>query len=177
MSSSASRAPAPGDPGGPGRLEADGQKATLTFRRQLAHPIREVWEAITEPRQVEAWFMVKLRRDPGVGGRLEMEHPNEVRATGRVLVWDPPRIYEYEWNLPPGPNQPEGEASIVRWELTPHQGGTQLVMTHRQLSRSTANVFSRGFGVLLDRLASHLDGAPMPQPPWVASPSRGARQR
>ncbi len=153
--------------GGPGLIEADRDRATLTFRRLLPHPIDTVWEAITDPEQIERWFLAKVRRDAAPGGRLEMEHPNGVRASGRVLAWDPPRLYEYEWDVSPGPRSPVGEASVVRWELSPTRGGTLLVMTHRRLTRARAEVFVRGLPVLLDRLAASLAGDPMPDPPWA----------
>ena len=156
-----------GSVGGPGLLETDAQQGSILFRRLLRHPIQEVWEAITEPAQVESWFMVTLTREDAPGGRLEMRHPNNIRATGRVLEWHPPRTYEYEWNLPPGPNNPEGETSTVRWELTPTDEGTLLVLTHRKLTRPTATIFSRGLGVFLDRLSAHMDGTPLPDPPWL----------
>ncbi len=174
MSESSPRSGSPGSVGGPGLLEVDQEKASITFRRRLRHPIQDVWAAITDPKQVEVWFLTKVRRDDARGGRLEMEHPNGIRATGRVLEWRPPRAYEYEWNLPPGPNNPAGESSIVRWELTPSEGGTLLVMTHRRLSRPTAEIFVRGFKVLLDRLSAQLDGEPLPDPPWVGQ-ARGPR--
>jgi uncharacterized protein YndB with AHSA1/START domain len=157
----------PGGVGGPGLLEVEHDAARVVFRRVLRHPIEVVWAAITEPEQVEAWFMARVRREEVPGGALEMDHPNGVRATGRVLAWQPPRLYEYEWNLPAGPNRPTGEASIVRWELSPADQGTLLVLSHRKLSRPTAEVFARGLKVFLDRLAAHLDGTPLPDAPWV----------
>jgi uncharacterized protein YndB with AHSA1/START domain len=160
----------PGSEGGPGLLQVDREKANIVFRRLLRHPIEDVWSAVTDPKKVEVWFMAKVVREDSPGGRLAMEHPNGVQATGRVLEWRPPRVYEYEWNLPSGPNQPKGEASIVRWELSTIEGGTLLVLTHRQLSRPTAEIFVRGLRVFLDRLSAHLDGAPLPNPPWVAAP-------
>jgi uncharacterized protein YndB with AHSA1/START domain len=153
--------------GGPGLLELEAERASITFRRLLRHSVQDVWDALTDPEQVEAWFMAKVRRESVRGGRLDMEHPNGVRASGRVLEWNPPRVYEYEWNLPPGPNQPAGEASLVRWELNPVAEGTLLVMTQRKLSRPTAQVFVRGMPVFLDRLAATLDGTALPAPPWV----------
>jgi uncharacterized protein YndB with AHSA1/START domain len=159
----------PGGVGGPGQLRLDHGKATIVFRRLLRHPIEDVWDAVTDPAEIESWFMAKVRRDDGPGGRLEMEHPNGVHATGRVLEWTPPRVYEYEWNLPSGTNQPDGEASVVRWELSSREGGTLLVLTHRKLSRPTAEIFVRGLKVLLDRLEAWLDGTTLPLPPWAAS--------
>lgn len=166
MSGPTSTPAAPGSINGPGALEGDREFATVTFRRVLRHPIENVWSAITEPEQVAVWFLAKVQRTSEPGGDLVMEHPNGVRATGRVLEWDPPRAYEYEWNLPPGPDRPLGEASVVRWELDRTEEGTLLVLTHRRLSRPTAEVFSRGLKVLLDRLTAQLDGTPLPSPPW-----------
>jgi uncharacterized protein YndB with AHSA1/START domain len=157
----------PGDVGGPGILRVDEEKASIVFRRLLRHPIHDVWSAITDPKKLEAWFMVRVAREDSPGGQLAMEHPNGVHATGRVLEWRPPRTYEYEWNLLPGANQPSGETSIVRWQLTPVEGGTLLVMTHRKLTRPTAEVFVRGFRVFLDRLSAQMDGTPLPEPPWI----------
>ncbi len=86
---------AAGTVGGPGSLQSEGSQASVVFRRLLGHPIQDVWDAITDPAQIEAWFMAKVTREDRAGGRLEMEHPNHVRASGQVLEWRPPRIYEY----------------------------------------------------------------------------------
>jgi uncharacterized protein YndB with AHSA1/START domain len=161
------RASAPGTVGGPGVLQLDAESASVAFRRVLPHRIEEVWAAITDPKELEKWFMVTVTRDPATG-RLEMEHATGVRATGRVLEWDPPRVYEYEWIVEPGPQLPRGENSIVRWELSAVREGTLLVLTHRKLTRRTAEVFAGGLRSLLDRLAAHLDGASLPEPPWAA---------
>lgn len=174
MSGSPGPPAAAGTVGGPGLLEVDGTRGSVLFRRILRHPIEDVWDAITDPAQVESWFVAKVEREDSTGGRLTMDHPGGIHATGRVLEWRPPRTYEYEWNVPPGPNQPEGESSVVRWDLSPTEGGTLVVLTHRLLTRSTAERFSRGLSVFLDRLAAHLDGAPLPGAPWIPSPERSA---
>jgi uncharacterized protein YndB with AHSA1/START domain len=89
-----------------------------------------------------------------------------VRATGRILAWEPPRLYEYEWNVAEtGIQQLRGVRTIVRWELTPTQGGTLLVLTHRNLTRAVAAAFKGGLPLLLDRLDAQLDGRPFP-PEW-----------
>lgn len=172
--SEASPSESPGSPNGPGALDVEEGRASVTFRRVLRHPIEEVWAAITEPEQLAEWFLAKVQRGEGVRSALVMEHPNGVRASGHVLVWSPPRVYEYEWNLPPGPDLPGGESSAVRWELSPVDGGTLLVLTHRHLSRATAERFVRGLKVLLDRLSALLDGTPLPTPPWANTRNRAA---
>ncbi len=163
--------PVAGSEGGPGLLREDNDRASVVFRRRIRHPIEDVWEAITDPRKLEIWFMTKVTGDISPGGRIEMEHGSGVRATGRVLECLRPRTYEYEWNLPPGPQNPVGESSIVRWELTAAGSETLLVLTHRKLTRPTAEVFARGISVLLDRMSAMLDGAPLPNPPWLPPPA------
>jgi uncharacterized protein YndB with AHSA1/START domain len=156
-------------PGEPGEVRVEGELATLVFRRTLRHPPEAVWSAITDPEQIRRWFMTETRSDRRKGGSLEMvTGPYGVRAVGRILEWDPPRVYEHEWNSPPREYFPSGEASVVRWELTPAPEGTLLVLTHRKLSPATATVFSRGLRVFLDRLAAQLDGVPLPDSPLTA---------
>jgi uncharacterized protein YndB with AHSA1/START domain len=166
MSQAAARPGAPGTVGGPSLLQVDHESATVVLRRLLQHPIDDVWTAITDPTQFESWFMAKVTRDTS-NGTVEHQYPNGLHATGRVLEWNPPRVYEHEWNAEPRPDLPHGEHSIIRWELSPQAGGTLLVLTQRKLSRRTAEVFSRGLSTFLDRLAAHMDGAPMPEPPWL----------
>lgn len=171
-------APSPGrGPGSvdePRTLKAEEPNATIEFQRLLHHPIEEVWTAITDPAEVAAWFMVQLDRPP-TSGSISMRYSNGLHATGRVLDWDPPHVYEYEWNIAPGPTLPRGEQSVVRWELTAIEGGTLLVVTHRKLTRHTAEVFSRGFSSFLDRLSAQMDRRPLPEPPWLSSGSRVSR--
>ncbi|MGA7923292.1 MAG: SRPBCC domain-containing protein [Thermoplasmata archaeon] len=175
MSPSSPREGAPGSVDGPGLLHEDDERAIVTFQRLLHHPIEEVWAAITDPEELETWSLVKVSREPS-HGRLEMRYANGLRAGGRVLEWNPPRVYEYEWNVDPGQALPRGETSIVRWELSPRNEGTLLVVTHRKLTRPTAEVLVRGLRVFLDRLSAHMDGRPIPEPPWNAPPPIPSRE-
>jgi len=150
----------------------DGDRATLVFRRFLRHPPERVWDALTDPAQIRVWFMTEAKIDGRKGGTVEMvTGPNRVRSNGRILEWDPPRLYEYEWNTSPTAYVPTGESSVVRWELTPANQGTLLVLTHRKLSRATAATFSRGLRAFLDRLDAQLDGAALPD--WQARAAAG----
>jgi uncharacterized protein YndB with AHSA1/START domain len=137
--------------------------ATLVVRRFLRHPPNVVWRAITDPDEVRKWFLTELDLEARPGGRIETTTGNfRVHSTGRVLAWDPPRVYEYEWNVTPSPSLPEGEITVVRWELSPADGGTLLTVTHRGLTRRTAGVFGEGMEAFLDRLEAQLDGRPLP---------------
>jgi uncharacterized protein YndB with AHSA1/START domain len=86
-----------------GFIAVAGDCATLIFKRRLRHPIETVWSAITDPKERAAWFGVTVI-DGRVGGTIEMltEGPPVSREQrmikGRILVWEPPRVFEHEWN-------------------------------------------------------------------------------
>jgi uncharacterized protein YndB with AHSA1/START domain len=150
-----------------GQVIVDGETATLSFERELPHPPEDVWEALTDPEQLAEWFMAKATIDGRAGGSVEMwTGVSQLHWTGRILVWQPPRVYEYEWNAEPRAELPTGERSIVRWELEPKGAGTLLKLTHRRLTKGTARGFAPGTHAYLDRLAAQLDGMPLPD--WMA---------
>lgn len=115
-----------------GVVTIDGDRATLTFERRLRHPVERVWAAITEPAHRDIW-MGKSVIDGREGGSIETVAsgppvpPDMKRMTGRILVWDPPHVFEHEWH------QQIVEPGVVRYELTADGTGTLLRMTHRGL--------------------------------------------
>jgi uncharacterized protein YndB with AHSA1/START domain len=148
-------------PGPNGAVSLDGDVATLTFVRRLAHPIDAVWAAITDPEQRAHWFG-RTTIDGREGGMIEMDPddppaPAEAkRLSGRILVWDPPHVLEHEWR------QAIVEQSVVRYELTSDGDETILTFTHRGLGQRNARGFVPGTHAYLDRLQAHLDGAEVP---------------
>ena len=150
-----------------GTLTFDGESATITFERSLRHPVRIVWAALTESEHLARWYMTRARLEAREGGTLEYwSGPAQYYVTGKILVWQPPRIFEHEWNVEPRKELPKGERSIVRWELTPDGDGTILRITHRRLTRPTALGFVAGIHAFLDRLEDELDGTPLTD--WAA---------
>ena len=144
-----------------GFIAVEGEDATLTFKRRLQHPIAAVWAAITEPQQRANWFGVTTI-DGRSGGSIEMiaEGPpvSEEQRTvrGRILVWDPPRVLEHEWN------QSLVGKGVVRYELVAEGDTTILTFTHRGLSLANAKGYAPGTHAFLDRLDAHLGGTDLP---------------
>jgi uncharacterized protein YndB with AHSA1/START domain len=91
--------------------------------------------------------------------------PAQIHARGRILKWEPPHVYEYEWIAEPRKEMPNGESSVVRWELTPLDGETLLTLEHRRLTRGTGTGFAPGWHAFLDRLAAQVAGTPLPD--WM----------
>jgi uncharacterized protein YndB with AHSA1/START domain len=146
-----------------GEVEYDGDYATLTFSRWVGHPPKDVWSAITDPKQLQGWYMTRALITNGRGGSIDfISGPSHFHATGRILRWDPPNLFEHEWRVDPRPELPSGEESVVRWELAPDRDGTRITLTHQRLTRRTATGFAPGVHAFLDRLAAQLDGEPIP---------------
>ena len=144
-----------------GTLTFDGDYATLTFERRIGHPVEVVWEALTEPEHLARWYMTKAVIDGRPGGSIDFRTgPGQVHATGRILVWKPPHVLEYEWKVAPRQGMPKGEDTIVRWELRPDGEETLLTLTHRNLTRRSALGAAPSMHVVLERLAAHLAGVP-----------------
>ena len=144
-----------------GQLVVKGDYAILTFERRLPYPVEAVWSAITDPVHRNQW-MGQTTIDPREGGVIEMvptgppQPPEQKTMSGRILVWDPPHVFEHEWN------QRIVEASVVRYELHPDGDGTVLRFTHRGLGVPSARGFLPGTHAFLDRLQAYLAGEPLP---------------
>lgn len=178
-----------------GDIQYDGEYATLTFSRRVRHPPEDVWSAITDPKQLQSWYMTRAVIASGRGGSIDfISGPSHFHATGRILRWDPPpRLFEHEWKVEPRPELPSGEESLVRWELARDGDGTRITLVHQRLTRRTATGFAPGIHAFLDRLAAQLDGASIPdwrgrveevrkhypsmwQPPSSGDPARWKQQ-
>lgn len=150
-----------------GSLVEDGAFATLTFKRLYPHAVQHVWEAISTTEGLREWLMCSQAVIEGhIGGRIELvSGPARYRSAGVILAWQPPTLLEYEWNVAPVPEMPEGERAIFRFELTPEGSATHLLVTYRRITKQTARGFLPGVHAYLDRLEAQLRGQPLPD--WL----------
>jgi uncharacterized protein YndB with AHSA1/START domain len=136
-----------------GRMKAtlhhDGSRHTLRFERWLDHPREKVWRAITDRREVPNWFPAEIHGAREEGARLRFVFPNEEGppTDGHMLVFDPPRTMEFDWNR-----------EILRFELEERDGGTSLVFTHTFADVAKSARDASGWTVCLDALEKRLDG-------------------
>jgi uncharacterized protein YndB with AHSA1/START domain len=148
-----------------GQLIIDGDRAVLAFERRLPYPIEAVWSAITDPSERECW-LGETTIDPRKGGMIATVASGpplpreEKRMTGRILVWDPPHVFEHEWK------QSIVEDSVVRYELRADGAETLLRFSHRGLGVPSASSFLPGTHANLDRLQAYLAGDELPN--WAA---------
>lgn len=150
-------------------MRDDGSFATLTFAREYRHRIEHVWDAIATESGLREWLLCSYAAIDGrVGGRFDLvSGPARYRSTGTILTWDPPRSLEYEWNVAPVPEMPQGERAIFRFDLASFDDGhaTRLDVTYRRITTQTARGFLPGLHAYLDRLEAQLDGAVVPD--WM----------
>jgi len=146
-----------------GTVTFDGEYATIAFSRRVGHPPEDVRSAITDPKQLQGWYMTRATIVGGKGGSIDFwSGPAQFHVTGRILSWDPPHLLEHEWKVEPRTGLPSGEDSVVRWELARDGPETLITFTHRRLTGRTALGFAPGVHGFLDRLAAQLEDEPLP---------------
>ena len=143
-----------------GQVEIKDNRATITFTRFLKHPPEIVWEAITTPEDFSGWYNGKVVIEGKVGGCFEITTSGDFHWTGKILVWEPPKLLEYEQNHEPSKVLPSGAETIVRWELTPSDEGTLLTFTQSRLKSNFG--FAPAMHVFLERLKAYLSKQPFP---------------
>lgn len=130
-----------------------------TVRIERTYPVDAdvLWTYLTTRDGLNSWMA-----DGEIGPErayLRFHDNPEYPIEGAVLVWEPPHVVELEWNG--GTTQPGG--SVVRFELTPGEGGTLLSLTHSRVSGPDAALdFASGWHFHLDTLTAVAAGAEPP---------------
>jgi uncharacterized protein YndB with AHSA1/START domain len=136
-----------------GILEDLGGRWRLRFTRELAHPPEKVWQVITEPEHLKAWFPQQIAGEWVVGGRLVFSFPDGKgpEFEGEVLAYEPQSVLEFRW----GPD-------VIRLELEPRDGGCALTLldTFGELGKAARD--AAGWDECLHHLARHIDGGEPP---------------
>jgi uncharacterized protein YndB with AHSA1/START domain len=137
-----------------GTLEQAGNRHRLRFTRTLRHPPEKVWRALTEDRELAAWFPTTIEGDLTAGAALQFNHRHRDLPTmhGQMLACEPPSLLEFNWG-----------GDVLRFELRAEGDGTVLTLTDTLEELGKAARDGAGWHACLDTLAFHLDGR---QPPW-----------
>jgi len=138
-----------------GTFERHGDHLDVRFERHYPRPAETVWSALTDPVRLADWMGVSYV-EPHVGGRFETMLDASHPMTGRVLVWDPPKVLEFSWSNGHAPD------STIRYELAPDGNGTRVIFTHRHMPYATSALMLPGWHVFFARLARLLEDATPP---------------
>ena len=125
----------------------------LRYVRVLPHSPERVWRALTEDDELAAWFPSTIEGERRAGAPLTFRFDSEGLAvqTGEMLAFDPPKLLELRW-----------AGDELRFELTPVDGGTELVLVDTFDEHGKAARDAAGWHECLDRLPAVLAGDPPP---------------
>lgn len=141
----------PGRAGG-AEVSKDGERWTLVLVRELRHPPRQVWKALTDPASLREWAPFDASRSLAAVGPVDISTvgtPKPQVSQSRVTHADEPRLLEYSWG-----DQP------LRWQLEPIQAGTRLTLWHG-IARGFISMGAAGWHICLDVLERLVAGDPI----------------
>jgi uncharacterized protein YndB with AHSA1/START domain len=135
----------------------DDGRYVLRYERQLRHPVEKVWEALTDPAEIEAWW-ARAQLELAEGGRARFEWLNgDAVADGRITRLEAPRAIEFDTDI----------HGRLLWELEPAGDGTRLTLTvTAELPDEHLASVRAGWHVHIDFLEDALDGRPVDWPNW-----------
>jgi len=142
-----------------GALERTADGGVIRFERRLPYPIRDVWEAITDPARLADWWLpfdADITVDLREGGEMVFAGRGEesMTMTCTILRIDPPVLLEHT----------HVDASYLRWELEPVDTGCVLRLSHfvTDTVRAIDSCYVVGLHASLARLEPCLAGRPVP---------------
>ncbi len=143
-----------------GVLERTADGGVIRFERHLPYPIRDVWDAITDPVRLADWWLpfdADITVDLREGGEMVFAGRDDeapVTMTLTILRVEPPMLLEHT-HVDPG--------SYMRWELEAVNTGCVLRLSHFVPDADTAidNCYVVGLHTSLARLVPCLDGRPV----------------
>ena len=144
---------------------------------EIAAPPEKIFQALTSSDLLMRWwnggdgpFRAKVWEfDPRIGGRvrqvaydpsgqIKINGISELEIQGEVTELDPPRTLAYTWRAN-FHSLPKHE-TLVRWELKPYAGGTQVKVTHSRLKPvAMAQGYADGWPGVMGELRKFAEGA------------------
>jgi uncharacterized protein YndB with AHSA1/START domain len=142
-------------------MSAGDSGETLVVRQFIPVPRQQVFAAWLDPASLAAWMRpagttaATAQVDPRVGGKFRIvmaRGPEQYEHTGEYLVIEPPRRLSFTWI-----SQATGHRStVVTVELFDRKGGTEIVLTHRQLPPSQIESHRSGWSDIARELQGRL---------------------
>lgn len=80
------------------RPAPDGEDARAIHAEiEIDAPVDAVWEALADPRELERWFPLQARVEPGEGGSIWMSWGNEFEGASKIVAWEEGRRLAITW--------------------------------------------------------------------------------
>jgi uncharacterized protein YndB with AHSA1/START domain len=141
-----------------GTFERTADGGVIRFERHLRYPVREVWDAITNPVRLAEWWLphdADITIDLRTGGEMTIRSQgDEPPITCTIRHVEPPLLFEH--------THIDG-TSHLRWELESVDSGCVLRVSNfvTDTASAIAKSYVAGLHVSLGRLAAYLAGQPV----------------
>jgi hypothetical protein len=124
------------------RHDVEGRPA-VRLERKLGYPVERVWRAVTEPAELERWFVAEAPWTPAAGEEFEAHGQR-----GRITELDPPRRIAWDWG-----------SERFSFDLAADGDGCLLAFTHVfDPERGPDWQHAAGWETYFTRLDAHLAG-------------------
>lgn len=133
-------------------VQKDGENWTLVLVRELRHPPKMVWEALTDPAQLSEWAPFDADRSLASTGPVKLSTvgtPSPQISETTVKRAEAPSLLEYNWG-----------GGDLRWQLEPHGTGTRLTLWHN-INRGYISWGAAGWHICFDVLDRLLADEPI----------------
>jgi uncharacterized protein YndB with AHSA1/START domain len=114
--------------------KAEVGEETRTIEQRIELPARpdEVWQALTDARELMRWFPIEARVTPGVGGSIFYKWGDYYSDSSEIEVWEPPSHLRTTFGAPV---DEQGKPKPLRTWVDYHiearpGGGTTLRLVH-----------------------------------------------
>lgn len=143
-----------------GAIERTPDGGVIRFERHVPYPIRDVWDAITNPERLADWWLpfdAAITIDLREGGQMVFSGTGDepIEMTFTILRVEAPMLFEHT-HVDPG--------AFLRWELEPVDSGCVLRLSHfvTDVDAAIGNCYVVGLHTSLARLVPCLEGRPVP---------------
>ena len=138
----------------------------------IAAPPERVFQALSTADQLKRWWtspecpLDYWEMDARPKGRwqfdtkpgsLSVNGVNEFHCHGEIVDYDPPRLLAYTWIA--NWHDDRSRRTVVRYDLTAEEGGTNIKVTHSGLAQETASRkgYAEGWPEVLEKLKQYVE--------------------
>jgi uncharacterized protein YndB with AHSA1/START domain len=148
----------------------DDRTGTVHAVVEIAAPPERVFQALTDPRELEAWWgsddwyrSHDWVVDPRPGGQWSVRTTSATggpgsTVRGEYIVVDSPRVLEYTWRASWDDFSPTTIRFVLEPAVVDGVAGTRLIMTHTGFAdpASAAQSYTPGWSMVLGWLAAYV---------------------
>lgn len=117
----------------------------LIMRRQFRQGPERLWEMLTDPAQLARWSPIVPNRSLSEPGPATCrENPDDEPIDAEVVTAEAPRLLVHRWGT-----------DLLRWEITPGDGGTLLELRQTFADRGYASSYAAGWQICFGTLSAN----------------------